>query len=40
MIARLCATLDDASNGRFGVNIVAGWNRYEYEQMGMWPSEG
>lgn len=39
MVARLGATLDDASAGRFGVNIVAGWNRYEYEQMGMWPSE-
>lgn len=39
MIARSVATLDDASNGRFGVNIVAGWNRHEYEQMGLWPSD-
>ncbi|NQX27299.1 LLM class flavin-dependent oxidoreductase [Microbacteriaceae bacterium VKM Ac-2854] len=39
MIARTVSTLDDASGGRFGVNIVGGWNRYEYEQMGMWPSE-
>lgn len=39
MIARSATTLDDASGGRFGVNIVAGWNRHEYEQMGMWPSE-
>lgn len=39
MIARLVATLDDASGGRFGVNMVAGWNRHEYEQMGLWPSE-
>ncbi|RFA07437.1 hypothetical protein B7R21_14660 [Subtercola boreus] len=39
MIARTVSTLDDASNGRFGVNIVAGWNRFEYEQMGLWPSD-
>ncbi|WP_409048164.1 LLM class flavin-dependent oxidoreductase [Microbacterium sp. HA-8] len=39
MLARTVATLDDASGGRFGVNIVGGWNRYEYEQMGLWPSD-
>jgi pyrimidine oxygenase len=35
--ARYAATVDDISGGRFGINIVAGWNRSEYEQMGMWP---
>lgn len=39
MAARLSATIDDASNGRFGVNIVGGWNKYEYAQMGLWPSD-
>ncbi|RQS19118.1 MULTISPECIES: LLM class flavin-dependent oxidoreductase [unclassified Burkholderia] len=37
--ARMIATLDDISNGRCGLNIVTGWNRPEYEQMGLWPSE-
>lgn len=37
--ARMAATIDDISNGRFGINIVAGWNRSEYEQMGMWPGD-
>jgi pyrimidine oxygenase len=36
IVARMAATIDDISNGRFGINIVAGWNRSEYEQMGMW----
>ena len=28
------ATIDDVAPGRFGLNIVAGWNRAEYQQMG------
>ncbi|GAB99623.1 putative FMNH2-dependent dimethyl sulfone monooxygenase [Gordonia namibiensis NBRC 108229] len=39
MAARIAATYDDASGGRFGINIVAGWNRSEYAQMGLWPGE-
>ncbi|MBD0863764.1 LLM class flavin-dependent oxidoreductase [Gordonia sp. zg691] len=39
MTARIAATYDDASNGRFGINIVAGWNRSEYAQMGLWPGD-
>ena len=37
--ARMIATLDDVSKGRAGVNIVTGWNRPEYSQMGLWPSD-
>lgn len=39
MVARIAATFDDASGGRFGLNVVAGWNRAEYAQMGLWPSD-
>lgn len=37
--ARMIATLNDVSRGRAGVNIVTGWNRPEYAQMGLWPSD-
>ncbi|GAA4672136.1 LLM class flavin-dependent oxidoreductase [Frondihabitans cladoniiphilus] len=37
--ARMAATYDDASGGRFAMNIVAGWNKAEYDQMGLWPSD-
>jgi len=33
---RMASTIDDISGGRFGVNIVSGWNKREYEQMGLW----
>lgn len=36
VIAKMAATIDDISDGRFGVNIVSGWNKLEYEQMGLW----
>ncbi len=36
--ARMIATLDDVSGGRAGVNIITGWNKPEYSQMGLWPS--
>ena len=35
--ARMAVTVDSISNGRFGVNIVSGWQRSEYSQMGLWP---
>jgi pyrimidine oxygenase len=35
--ARMAMTIDSISHGRFGVNIVSGWQRREYEQMGLWP---
>ncbi|MCB1741999.1 MAG: LLM class flavin-dependent oxidoreductase [Gammaproteobacteria bacterium] len=40
VIAKMAATIDEVSGGRFGVNIVAGWNEFEYGQMGMWPEDG
>jgi pyrimidine oxygenase len=35
--ARMAATIDSISHGRFGVNIISGWQRREYAQMGIWP---
>lgn len=37
--ARMAVTIDSISHGRFGVNIVSGWQKAEYEQMGIWPGE-
>jgi pyrimidine oxygenase len=37
--ARMISTFNDISGGRAGVNIVTGWNRPEYQQMGLWPSD-
>lgn len=36
VIAKMTATIDDISGGRFGVNLVTGWNKFEYHQMGLW----
>lgn len=38
--AKMAVTLDEVSNGRVGINIVSGWNAYEYGQMGLWPEDG
>jgi pyrimidine oxygenase len=35
-VARMMATLDDVSRGRVALNIVTGWNKPEYKQMGLW----
>jgi pyrimidine oxygenase len=35
--ARMGVTIDSISHGRFGVNIISGWQRREYTQMGIWP---
>ena len=35
VVARMAVTIDDISNGRFGLNIVSGWNKLEYSQMGI-----
>ncbi len=37
--ARMIATLDQISEGRTGLNAVTGWNKPEYEQMGLWPGD-
>ena len=39
MVARMTSTIDDISGGRFGVNIVSGWHKIEYTQMGLWPGD-
>lgn len=36
LIVRMVATIDDVSGGRCGLNIVTGWNKPEYVQMGAW----
>jgi pyrimidine oxygenase len=39
IVARMMTTIDSISDGRAGVNIVSGWAKGEYEQMGLWPGE-
>ncbi len=40
IVARMAVTIDDIAPGRFGVNIVSGWQKAEYEQMSTWPGDG
>lgn len=37
--ARMCSTIDSISHGRFGLNLITGWQPPEYTQMGMWPGD-
>jgi pyrimidine oxygenase len=37
--ARMTSTIDAISHGRFGMNIVTGWQEVEYSQMGLWPGD-
>jgi pyrimidine oxygenase len=39
LIARMATTIDSIAPGRFGINIVTGWQKREYEQMGLWPGD-
>ena len=39
IVARMVSTIDSISNGRFGLNVVTGWQRPEYSQMGLWPGD-
>ncbi|MGA7806815.1 pyrimidine utilization protein A [Bradyrhizobium sp.] len=39
IVARMATTIDSISGGRFGINIVSGWAKGEYEQMGLWPGD-
>ncbi len=39
LVARMAVTVDSIAPGRFGVNIVTGWQPKEYQQMGLWPGE-
>jgi pyrimidine oxygenase len=37
--ARMASTIDSISHGRFGMNIITGWQKPEYDQMGLWPGD-
>ncbi|RDW76175.1 putative pyrimidine monooxygenase RutA-2 [Coleophoma crateriformis] len=39
IVARMATTIDSIAPGRFGINIVTGWQAAEYEQMGLWPGD-
>src|ERR1700741_3091408 len=39
IVARMASTIDSISPGRFGINLVTGWQKAEYDQMGLWPGE-
>jgi pyrimidine oxygenase len=39
IVARMAVTIDSISRGRFGINIVSGWAKAEYDQMGLWPGD-
>ncbi|HBF31226.1 pyrimidine utilization protein A [Rhizobium sp.] len=39
IVARMATTIDSVAPGRFGVNIVSGWQMAEYDQMGIWPGD-
>jgi FMNH2-dependent dimethyl sulfone monooxygenase len=35
LVAKLCATIDAISGGRFALNVVGGWNRREFDMFGI-----
>jgi pyrimidine oxygenase len=37
--ARMAATIEAICPGRFGLNIVSGWYKDEFLQMGLWPGD-
>jgi pyrimidine oxygenase len=37
--ARMAMTIDSISHGRFGINLITGWQKAEYDQMGLWPGD-
>jgi pyrimidine oxygenase len=39
IVARMATTIDSIAPGRFGVNIVSGWAKGEYDQMNIWPGD-
>lgn len=39
IVARMASTIDSIAPGRFGVNMVCGWQAAEYSQMGLWPGD-
>ncbi|KAF2162113.1 hypothetical protein M409DRAFT_69327 [Zasmidium cellare ATCC 36951] len=39
IVARMASTIDSVAPGRFGINIVTGWQSAEYTQMNLWPGD-
>ncbi len=39
IVARMASTINSISHGRFGLNVITGWQRPEYSQMGLWPGD-
>jgi pyrimidine oxygenase len=39
IMARMMVMLEQVSGGRCGLNVVTGWNKPEYAQMGLWPGD-
>ena len=39
IVARMTSTIDNIAPGRFGVNLITGWAKAEYDQMGLWPGD-
>src|SRR4029450_5807589 len=39
LTARMGMTIDSISRGLFAVNLVTGWQKAEYDQMGLWPGD-
>jgi pyrimidine oxygenase len=39
LVARMTSTIDSIAPGRFGVNLITGWAKAEYDQMGLWPGD-
>lgn len=39
IVARMIATIDSVAPGRVGVNLITGWQKAEYDQMGLWPGQ-
>jgi pyrimidine oxygenase len=39
IVARMAVTIDSIAPGRFGINVVSGWQKAEYEQMALWPGD-
>lgn len=39
LVARMASTIDSVAPGRFGINIVTGWQSAEYTQMDLWPGD-
>ena len=37
--ARMASTIEAICPGRFGLNIVSGWYKDEFNQMGLWPGD-